>query len=123
MDIKVSEFRLKLHPKNFHAVKEFYGDVLHFPVTDQWDNGEKDKGVMFSVGSTTLELLTPKNDYPLAGTGGTSIALEVVDVMGLWNELRDKTPVVFEPRDNSWGDTSFCISDPEGFQITFFTKT
>ncbi|HMH70146.1 MAG TPA: VOC family protein [Candidatus Saccharimonadales bacterium] len=117
----VSEFRLKLYPKDFVAMRKFYEETLGFIVLNEWDRGETDRGVMFQVGSAVLEVLTPENAYqPIAGSG---LSLEVPDVHELWTHLKDEVPVIFELRDNSWGDTSFCIADPEGFELTFFTET
>jgi len=116
----VTEFRLKLYPKDFLKVREFYEKTLGFGVIDEWDRGEHDRGAMFRVGPSVLELLSPEKEYqPITGTG---LSLEVPDVRGLWVHLKDKTPVIFELRDNSWGDTSFCVADPEGFELIFFEK-
>lgn len=116
----VTEFRLKLYPKDFQTVRAFYEQTLGFPVLNEWDRSEHDKGVMFQVGPAILELITPEEVYhPVTGIG---LSLEVPDVHALWEELQTKAPVVFAIRDNPWGDTSFCIADPEGFEVTFFTK-
>jgi len=116
----VSEFRLKLYSKDFAAMRKFYKETLGFAVLNEWDRGETDQGVMFQVGSAVLEVLTPESAYqPIVGSG---LSLEVPDVRELWEQLKDQAPVVFELRDNLWGDTSFCITDPEGFEITFFEK-
>ena len=120
MKTNVIEFRLKLYPKDFYGVRHFYETDLGFTVLSEWDHGEHDKGVMFQVGTTTLELLSPKDKYtPVAGV---DVSWEVSGIRSLWEEWKDKENVVFPISDNSWGDTSFCISDPEGFKITFFTK-
>lgn len=117
---KVQEFRLKLYVKDFDKSKEFYQDLLGYPVVNGWDRGEKDRGVMFNTGSAIIELLTPEDGYvPLQGTG---ISLEVPDVKALWDAIKAHATVVFEIRNNSWGDTSFAIKDPDGYKITFFTK-
>lgn len=117
---RVREFRLKLCPKDFYKVRAFYEETLGYPVIEEWDRGENEKGVMFDTGCATLELLSPKQDFkPVQGTG---ISIEVQDVMELWKHLKDKVDVEFEPRHNAWSDTSLRIKDPEGFQITFFTK-
>ncbi len=117
---KVREFRLKLYPKDFYKVREFYKNILGYPVTHEWDHGENERGVMFDTGEATLELLSPKSAH--TQIQGVDISLEVGDVMKLWEYIQDKVDIEFEPRHNSWGDTSFGIRDPEGFQITFFTK-
>lgn len=118
--LSVSEFRLKLYPKDFAAVRTFYEITLGFEVLDEWDRGETDKGVMFRVGPAVLEVLSPANDY--RQITGSDLSLEVPDVNTLWEELKDIVTVIFELRDNDWGDTSFCVADPEGFKVTFFTK-
>jgi uncharacterized glyoxalase superfamily protein PhnB len=117
---EVTECRLKLYPKNFRAARAFYEHTLGFTVLNEWDRSEHDKGAMFKVGPAVLELLTPEEAYPpITGAG---LSLEVPNVHILWEELQTKAPVIFAIRDNSWGDTSFCIADPEGFELTFFTK-
>ena len=116
---KTNELRLKLYPKDFKKVKDFYYNVLNFPLLNNWD-GET-SGAMFNTGAGIIELLTPKEGYvPIRGV---AVSLGVDDVWKLWEELKEKVKIVHDLRNNSWGDTSFRISDPEGFEITFFTNT
>lgn len=117
---RVIEFRLKLYPKDFDTVRNFYENLLTYPVTKEWNRGNEDKGVMFDTGGAIIELLTPEADYtPIQGM---DLSLGVADVATLWEHLREQVPVIFPLRHNAWGDSSFCISDPEGLKITFFTK-
>lgn len=116
----VSEFRLKLYPQDFYKVRGFYENELGFTVVSEWDRPDS-KGVMFTVGGIILELLTPEADYsPVAGA---DVSWEVKDVWKLHEALKDKPYLVHGLQDNTWGDTSFYIQDPEGFKITFFTRT
>ena len=115
----VSEFRLKLYPKNFDLTKSFYQNILSFPIITEWNEADDDCGVMFDTGAGIIELLTPEEYIPVAAC---SISLAVKDVWTLWSKLKDITPIVHALRDNAWGDISFAIKDPEGFAITFFTK-
>lgn len=117
---KITEFRLKLYPKDFYKVREFYEKNLGFKVTKEWDRTDMDKGVMFDVGGTTLELLSPKKGY--RAVAGVDVSWAVPDVWQLWEHMKNSENVVFTLRENSWGDSSFCITDPEDFKITFFTK-
>ncbi len=118
--MKVTEFRLKLFPKNFYIVREFYEKELGFSVVHEWDRPGS-QGVMFDVGGTILELLTPQAGYkPVVGT---NVSWRVVNVWKLYEVMKDKPYVERGLVDNSWGDTSFHISDPEGFSITFFSST
>ena len=54
--MKINEFRLKLYPKDFYKVKEFYEKVLGFEIIHGWDHEDK-KGAMFKVGPAIFELL------------------------------------------------------------------
>lgn len=111
---KVQEFRFKLFPKDLQTVRSFYKEELGFEIKEEWSSG-----VMFDIGGGVIELLVPKDNYrPVAGVG---LSLKVDDVWSLWAKLRDKEYVVRDLTDNSWGDTSFRIVDPEGLQITFFS--
>ncbi len=94
--MKTGEFRLMLYPKDFDRIHSFYADTLGLSITKEWNRGHDDRGVMFDVSGTTLELLSPEDGYqPFAGFG---------------------------LRHNDWGDTSFQIIDPEGLKISLFTK-
>ena len=115
---QTSELRLKLYPENFLLVKAFYQSVLQFPIVHQWDEGEHDRGVMFSAGVAIIELLSTKKYLPVQGC---TVSLRVADVGQLWEQLKDTGSIVHPLRNNSWGDRSFCIKDPEGFKITFFS--
>jgi predicted enzyme related to lactoylglutathione lyase len=115
---KVKEFRLKLFPKDFYKVKDFYENTLGYPITDSWD-GDKSKGAMFDTGVAIIELLTPKTDY--VNLQGSNVALMVDDIWKLWDKLKNHPNIVMPLTERPWGDVSFRITDPEGFQITFFT--
>ncbi|OGH64748.1 MAG: hypothetical protein A2821_01165 [Candidatus Magasanikbacteria bacterium RIFCSPHIGHO2_01_FULL_41_23] len=118
---EIREFRLKLYPKNFDLVRHFYETIMDWPVTKEWNRGENDKGVMFDTGGATIELLSPEKKYqPIVGC---DLSLEVSDVWELFKKFQNSDTVIYGIRDNVWGDTSFKIADPEGFEITFFTKT
>lgn len=114
-----TEFRLKLYPQDFAKVKQFYRDTLQFPIVLEWDDGPSNRGVMFNTGTAIVELLHTDHYVPVAGC---NVSLAVSDVHDLWQRFKENDYIVHPLRDNSWGDTSFAIHDPEGFQITFFTK-
>lgn len=116
---KVSQFRLKLYPKDFQKLRNFYEQTLQFPVIHEWNEGTDDLGVMFDTGSAIIELLSPDIYKPVVGC---DISLEVENVQKLWENFKNTDYVVHALRHNEWGDTSFEIKDPEDFQITFFTK-
>lgn len=117
---KTTEFRLKLYPKDFFLVKDFYENTLGYPIVNSWDYGN-DKGVMFNAGTAIIELITPRGEYlPIQGS---NISLQVEDVWALWEKLKDHPNIVKPLGLNPWvgGDVSFRINDPEGFRISFFS--
>ena len=119
--MKINEFRLKLYPEDFYKQRSFYKNVLGFNIIHEWDR-EDSKGVMFNVGGTTLEFMWPVEEGLEDISTGSGLSLEVDDVNALFDELKDKTTITHELRDNPWGDRSFGISDPHGYKISFFTK-
>ncbi len=51
------EVRIALTTSQYQAMRRFYEDVLAFPVEREWDRGAGDRGVIYPVGSTLLEIL------------------------------------------------------------------
>ena len=118
--MKVSEFRFKMYPNDFDKVRSFYLEELGFSILNEWNRSPDDRGVMFDVGGTTLELLTREQPYvPLVGC---DLSLEVENINELFESMQDKEYVTRGLKHNSWGDTSFRIVDPEGLSISLFTK-
>ncbi len=117
----VSELRVKLYVSDFAGRRAFYAEVVGWPVIEEWNHGPNQRGVMFDTGSGVLELLYERGAGPHATN--CDVSLRVPDVWQLWQELRNDAQVVFPLRDNAWGDSSFCIADPGGFRLTFFTVT
>lgn len=102
-------------------MKRFYEKVLCFPIVHSWDRSADDQGVMFDTGSGIIELLSASDQY--LSVQGCDVSLRVEDVWSLWLQLQSQAPIIHPLRDNAWGDTSFCLADPEGFRLTFFSKT
>jgi uncharacterized glyoxalase superfamily protein PhnB len=75
---------------------------------------------MLETGTGIVEILSGEASPSRAQ--GCDLSLRVEDVWTLWEELKNKATVVFPLRSNDWGDDSFCIADPEGFEMTFFTE-
>ena len=116
---KSTEFRFKMYPKDFYKVKDFYENTLGYPVIDGWDS-EDDKGVMFDAGAAGIEVMASRDGF-LPSVQGVGLALMVEDVWSLWEKLKDHPNIIKKLRSRPWGDISFRITDPEGFQISFFT--
>ena len=113
---QVEEFRLKLYVADFSERRHFYEETIGWPIIEQWDHG-----VMYDTGAVVFELVHHLAAEP--HNPSYDVSLRVSDVQTTWNELKDRSEVIFGLRDNSWGDTSFCIADPGGFRLTFFSPT
>lgn len=110
----VEEFRYILLVKDLTSQKTFYEDVFNWPIIKDWGGG-----ILYDTGAATLELIQEANAK--RPNGSSRIAISVPDARSLYERLKNKVTILFPPRNNSWGDTSFRINDPEGFQITLFT--
>jgi hypothetical protein len=118
--IVASEIRVMLFPKDFAKSRQFYMEKMGWPIQHEWDYGDN-KGVMFDCGCATIELLWPR--AVTNAEGNINVSLRVADVWSLWEVFakQENTHIVFALRQNPWGDDSFCITDPEGTRLTFFT--
>lgn len=114
----VQEVRVMLYPHDFQKTWQFYAHILHWQVLHEWESAES-RGAMFDMGSGILELLSPPER--VGSSAGWGLSLRVVNVWELWSELKEQAPVIFALRENAWGDDSFCIADPDGFTLVFFT--
>ena len=118
--LKITEFRFKMYPNDFNKVRTFYESVLKLRVIEEWDSSPSKKGVMFDAGVAVIELLMRTQQYqPIAGV---DLSVEVPDIWSLYKEIKMEKYVVGELSKNSWGDTSLQIVDPEGLEITIFTR-
>ena len=111
-----SEFRFIRLVRDLAAMRSFYEDIFGWSIIDEWDSG-----VMYNTGVITFELI--RNIQADKPGLSSYISISVPDVWSLFEQLKNKVTIIFPLRDNSWGDTSFRISDPDGFLITLFTKT
>jgi hypothetical protein len=117
--MQVNEFRLKLFVRDFENMREFYTIVLGFESVGGWDNGPDDCGVLLDTGAGIVELISAGSQYK--PVQGCDVSFGVNDVWTLWENLQGEM-IVHPLRQNYWGDSSFCLSDPEGFRLTFFSK-
>ena len=116
---QAKQIRIKLYVADFGQRRMFYESILQWPVIGEWDEADN-RGVMYDTGAGILELLESKSAQ--LHDRNSDLSIEVSDVNGLWSNLKNHISIVFPLRKNSWGDSSFCIEDPGGFRLTFFSK-
>lgn len=123
------QFRFSYFTKNYEATVAFYRDGLEFAVIESWDRGLDDRGTLFSAASGFIEVLA----FPQSGDSsdlwdartpqGVFMVIEVDDVREEYRRAVTKgMQVTHELRDQHWGHRSFCVSEPNGLTVYFFTE-
>lgn len=115
----MGELRIVLHTDQFEAACHFYGDLLGWPVTKQWD--EPEPGRIFGYGdSARIELLAAPpgtNTQP----AGVLVAVEVQSAVTTHDALVAAGVAVTQPlAAQPWGHRNFSVVDPTGLTIVFF---
>ena len=103
----------------FEEVTLFYGELLGFPVVEQWDrpNG---RGRRFDIGGMRLEILDNDRERNPLTLGEPAdrfhVVVEVEDIEDAKNRIEIEAPPT---QAVSWGARLFQIRDPDGIPITF----
>ena len=103
----------------FEEVTSFYGELLGFPVVEQWDrpNG---RGRRFDIGGMRLEILDNDRERNPLTLGEPAdrfhVVIEVEDIEDARNRIDIEAPPT---QAVSWGARLFQIRDPDGIPITF----
>jgi PhnB protein len=113
--LTVSDLKKSLH---------FYREVLGF---DEWFQWQDDEGKEASAGvardSVRVILDQETDSNRVDGRRGMGVLLYVDmgqdDVDAYFQRVKSDAAVVSEPKDQPWGDRSFIITDPDGYEISF----
>ena len=115
------EVRLHIFASDIKEMTRFYNKILEFPVVRTWQDSIE-SGVLLNIGGNIIELFSKTgNKDNKKFFGNCSFSLRVKDVSKLHDKFSRKNITIGSLENNSWGDTSFTVSDIEGNQITFFT--
>lgn len=122
-----AQFRFAFFTSQYDATVRFYRDALDLPVVGQWDRSADDRGTVFAAASGRIEVLArPQgpsdhlfDDRP---PQGAFMVIEVEDVDERYRRvlLKGLSPSQ-ELKRQSWGHRSFCVRDPNGLTLYFFT--
>lgn len=112
--------RIVLHVNNLTRVANFYENVLQYTIVNRWSDPPRRQGIIFEAGNQSL--IEPVQDGIPHRHSGLGASLRVPNVWKLWERVkRLNVTILFPLRNNSWGDVSFGIADPEHFPLIFFT--
>lgn len=107
----------------FDEVSRFYGDLLGFPILEQWDRSNT-RGRRFDTGGLRLEIIDNKREQRPRMLGDPAdrvhIVVEVENIDEARARIKVEAPTV---KDTSWGARLFQVHDPDGIPVTFLQWT
>ena len=127
--MKTRQFRFAYFTPKYEETVSFYRDGLNLPVIGGWDRTPDDRGTLFSAASGVIEVLA----FPKSGQSdhlwdarppqGAFMVIEVDDVDLLYQRAVERSlPIQEAMKDQPWGHRGFCVRDPNGVTIYFFSE-
>lgn len=123
------QFRFAYFTPTYESTVGFYRDGLELPVLESWDRNPDDRGTVFGAASGMIEVLAlPRSgetshlwdDRP---PQGAFMVIEVDQVEERYLQATAKgLPVTQGLKDQSWGHRSFCVREPNGLTLYFFSE-
>ena len=123
------QFRCAYFTPRYEETLAFYRDGLDFTVVGAWDRGPDDRGTVFQAASGMIEVLA----LPSSGESehlwdkrppqGAFMVIEAEDVASLYQRVLERgLPIQDRLKDQPWGHRGFCVRDPSGLTIYFFSE-
>ena len=111
--------RLFLEVNNLEESVAFYTEVLGFEIDS--NNRDADPPIA-SIRSGTLRItLVQQIETMLKRGRGVHFVLGVADVDDFYQNLKEQSIAVSEPRDEGWGGRFVSLEDPDGYRFFFVT--
>lgn len=124
-----AQFRFAYFTPKYEETLDFYRDGLELKVISAWDRTPDDRGTVFEAASGMIEVLA------LPGSGeaehlwdkrppqGAFMVIEVENVKSLYQRAVERgLPIQEALKDQPWGHRGFCVRDPNGLTIYFFSE-
>ena len=103
----------------FDEVTRFYGELLGFPVVEQWDRSNA-RGRRFDTGGMRLEIIDNQREQRPRELGEPADRVHIVVEVENIDEAREQIKVDAPPvQDTSWGSRLFQLHDPDGIPVTY----
>jgi catechol 2,3-dioxygenase-like lactoylglutathione lyase family enzyme len=103
----------------FDEMTRFYGELLGFPVVEQWER-ENARGRRFDAGGMRVEIIDQAREKRPLELGDPADRVHIVIEVSDIEEARERIKVDAPPaKGTSWGSRVFRIHDPDGIPITF----
>jgi catechol 2,3-dioxygenase-like lactoylglutathione lyase family enzyme len=122
------EFRFAYFTPAYDETVGFYRDRLGMPVLHSWDRSQDDRGTLISAASGLIEVLAlPQGEaehlFDRRSPQGAFMVIELDRLDEMYERaLQNGLPIQQELGNQSWGHRSFCIREPNGLTLYFFSK-
>jgi catechol 2,3-dioxygenase-like lactoylglutathione lyase family enzyme len=123
----MAQFRFCYFTPKYEETVAFYREGLGLSLLESWDRNPEDRGSLLQAAGGIIEVLArPQgpsdhlwDDRP---PQGAMMVIEVDDVDAVHRRAAGKNlPVTQPPIDQSWGHRSFCVREPNGLTVYFFS--
>ena len=127
--LRNAQFRFAYFTPKYEETLDFYRDGLELKVISAWDRTPDDRGTVFEAASGMIEVLA----LPRSGESehlwdkrppqGAFMVIEVENVKSLYQRAVERgLPIQEALKDQPWGHRGFCVRDPNGLTIYFFSE-
>lgn len=123
------QFRFSYFSPDYDATVAFYRDGLGLPIVESWDRNPEDRGTLLGAASGLIEILKrPEGDdsshlWDERPPQGAFMVIEVEDVELMYRRVIEKgLPIQQELTTQTWGHRSFCVWEPNGLTLYFFSE-
>jgi catechol 2,3-dioxygenase-like lactoylglutathione lyase family enzyme len=107
----------------FDEVTRFYGELLGFPIVEQWDRSNA-RGRRFDTGGMRLEIMDNEREQRPCELGKPADRLHIIVEVDDIDAARERIKVDAPPTQNtSWGACLFQVRDPDDVPVTFLQWT
>ena len=124
----MGQFRFCYFTPKYEETVAFYRDGLELERLESWDRNPDDRGSLFRASGGIIEIVSrpqapSEHHWDDRPPQGAMMVIEVDDVTDRYRLVKEKQIPILEPlKDQSWGHRSFCVREPNGLTIYFFSE-
>jgi catechol 2,3-dioxygenase-like lactoylglutathione lyase family enzyme len=126
--MKRHQFRFGYFTPKYEQTIAFYRDRLEFPIVEAWDRDPDDRGTLFSAAAGMIEVLAAPTGasehlWDDRSPQGAFMVIEVEAVAAVYERaIAQGLPIQQALQDQTWGHRSFCLQEPNGLTLYFFSQ-
>jgi len=102
--------------------RDFYSAVLGWPIVDEWNRAPLDRGALFGIGDTRVEILASSDAAATKFDPSLHLLVWEEALESLSRRLQAAGSTVGPIQVHPWGHRSFVTNDPSGLTLKFFSQ-